>query len=265
MVSEILYYLNSIKEHIEKTYEKGACNKSLDIKNFNKMLIPILPIEKQNEIVAYLDFIYEQANKTSYKKIDELKMLNNYYLTHQLANNTSKIKTLKELCNFLPKSKRNAKYGKSKGLYPFYTSSQTCSKYCDEYDYEDECLIIGDGGEPNINYDVKFSASDHCYILQNNDKLIKTKYMYYYVYNNLDVIKQLFRGVGIANISKTNIEKIKIPIPSLEIQQEIIDYCEFNDKLIKQLELEIKINENKAQKFLSSQLRNQNITYTIDK
>ena len=41
------------------------------------------------------------------------------------------VKTLGEVCKFLPKSKRKASYGVKQGQYPFYTSSQTCSKYCD--------------------------------------------------------------------------------------------------------------------------------------
>ena len=62
------------------------------------------------------------------------------------------VKTLGEVCKFLSKSKRQASYGEKYGEYPFYTSSQNCSKYCDEYDYEDECLIIGTGGNANIKY-----------------------------------------------------------------------------------------------------------------
>ena len=130
------------------------------------------------------------------------------------------MKTLGEVCKFLPKSKRNAKYGNKEGLYPFFKSSTKVDSYIDDPDYEEESLIIGDGGEPNINYGIKFSTSDHCYILQNKNKLLlNIKYAYYYLYHNLDMMKQLYTGVAIKNISKTNIEGIKIPIPSLEHQQ----------------------------------------------
>ena len=138
------------------------------------------------------------------------------------------VKTLGEVCKFLSKSKRNAKYGNKEGLYPFFKSSIKVDSYVDEPDYEEESLIIGDGGEPNINYGVKFSTSDHCYILQNKNKLLlNLKYCYYYLYHNLDMMKQLYTGVAIKNISKTNIEGIKIPIPSLERQQEIVKYLDF--------------------------------------
>ena len=44
--------------------------------------------------------------------------------------------------------------------------------------------------------------------------------------NNLSEMKKLYTGLAIKNISKTNIEGIKIPIPSLEIQEKFINYCE---------------------------------------
>ena len=40
-------------------------------------------------------------------------------------------------------------------------------------------------------------------------------------------MNQLYTGVGIKNISKTNIEQIKIPIPSIEKQEAIIKYLDF--------------------------------------
>ena len=121
-------------------------------------------------------------------------------------------------------------------------------------DYEEESLIIGDGGEPNINYGIKFSSSDHCYILQNKDKLLNIKYAFYYLSHNLHIMKQLYTGVGIKNITKPNIERIKIPIPSLERQQEMVEYLENNDILIKQLENEIERNKQLANECIKGML-----------
>ena len=47
----IYHYLKSIQSHIEENYSKGACQQTLDVKNFNRMHIPLLPIELQNYIV----------------------------------------------------------------------------------------------------------------------------------------------------------------------------------------------------------------------
>ena len=47
----IYHYLKSIQSHIEENYSKGACQQTLDVKNFNRTHIPLLPIELQNYIV----------------------------------------------------------------------------------------------------------------------------------------------------------------------------------------------------------------------
>ena len=138
------------------------------------------------------------------------------------------MKTLGEICIFIPKSKRNAKFGKTEGQYPFFRSSTKIGSFVNEPDHEIASLIIGDGGEPNINYGVKFSASDHCYILQaKSDLLLKLKYVYYYLHHNMDIMEKYYTGVGLKNISKTNIESIILPIPSLERQNEVVEYLDF--------------------------------------
>ena len=84
----ISYYLNSIKKHIETVYERGSCNKSLDVKNFNRMKIPIPPIEAQNDIVNEINEV-ESIAKRWQNDIEYLKnkkgnrMLDNLNLSQQ--------------------------------------------------------------------------------------------------------------------------------------------------------------------------------------
>ena len=51
--------------------------------------------------------------------------------------------------------------------------------------------------------------------------------------------------------------KLKIPIPSIERQKEIVEYCENNDTLIKQLEKEIENNKKQAQQFITGIVKTQ--------
>jgi len=46
-------------------------------------------------------------------------------------------------------------------------------------------------------------------------------------------------------------KEFKIHIPSLERQKEIVEYCEYNDTLIKQLKKEIENNKKQAQQFIT--------------
>jgi len=147
---------------------------------------------------------------------------------------------LGDVCEFLPKSKRNAKYGNKEGLFPFFKSSVILNSYINEPDYNEESLIIGDGGQANINYSHKFSASDHCYILQNNNKLkLLLEYSYYYLYFNLNKMNNLFTGSGIKNISKEKLRNLEIPLPSLEVQKQIVDELSLLETSIQTIETRV--------------------------
>jgi type I restriction-modification system DNA methylase subunit len=157
-------------------------------------------------------------NYKLYLKKEEIKKEN--------KNTELEYKSIGEICEFLPKSKRSASYGNKEGKYPFYKSSMKLDSYVDEVDYEEESIIIGDGGEANINFNNKFSCSDHCYIIHIKDNKCKLKYIYYYLVNNIKLLQDGFTGVALKNISKNYIKNIKIPIPSKDRQEEIINYLE---------------------------------------
>jgi len=161
-----------------------------------------------------LDVKYNEILNKDYKLI--------YKLYISLEKYNYKYCKIKDICTFLPKSKRKANYGKETGLFPFYCSTEKI-KYCDECDYNVESIIIGTGGNANIKYGVKFSCSTDNFILTSKYEDILTKYIYYYLENNIDILKNGFYGTAIKHISKKYIENIEIPIPPVEKQKLIIN------------------------------------------
>jgi type I restriction-modification system DNA methylase subunit len=162
-----------------------------------------------------------------------------YLLTNQVKYDGIVYKNISEIVEYLPKSKRLASYGNSKGKYNFYTSSKDLKKYCDECDYKDECIIIGTGGNANIKISSNFSCSTDNIILKTNEE-VNNKYLYYYLSVNIDILENLFHGNTIKHLSKSDLDQIKIPIPSIEEQEEIVKQMEKKDKLIESLKEQIK-------------------------
>jgi hypothetical protein len=202
--------------------------------------------EHATEQVSFYDYDFASDTKTLILRvtIDELTK-RSYSLNVSTYDDTKtmkypegvKVKSLGEICTFLQRSKRTAKYGSMDGgLYPFYTSSQACDKYCDTCDYEEECLIIGTGGNANVKCDKQFSCSTDNFVITIDDGLIK--YVYYYLRRNIGILRRGFVGVGLKHISKDYVRNIKIPFPSVERQQEIINVEE-------SYEMEIMIAERK--------------------
>ena len=66
----------------------------------------------------------------------------------------------------------------------------------------------------------------------------------------------LGKGTAQPCISMEKLKSLKIPIPSLEKQKEIVAYCDANNNLIKQLENEIENNKNLAQQFIKGIVKN---------
>jgi len=246
------------KENREYEFSKTHQTSKIAFYGFN-------PYEGQGEGAKHLllevpiDKLVNNYYSLNYKEYMKDESLEDKYEEGVLVT------TLGEICKFLPKSKRPASYGNSEGKYPFFKSSIKINSYVDEPDYKEESLIIGDGGEANINYGINFSTSDHCYILQNKNKsLFNLRYVYYYLFHNLDIMKLLYTGVAIKNISKTNIAGIKIPIPSLEKQQEIVDFLDANNNRIKQLENEIKHTKKIAHQFIKGIVKNIDVDNDAD-
>ena len=84
-----------------------------------------------------------------------------------------------------------------------------------------------------------------------NKQLINKMYLYYYLKSIEEHLISLGKGTAQPCINKEKLKSIKILIPSLERQKEIVEYCEYNDTLIKQLEKEIENNKKQAQQFIT--------------
>jgi hypothetical protein len=80
--------------------------------------------------------------------------------------------------------------------------------------------------------------------IENTENTIFSKYLYHIKTSN-DIKRELINII----IRRENPSEatIKIPLPSYERQKEIVEYCEYNNTFIKQLEIEIEKNNKDAQ------------------
>ncbi len=264
------YYLLHNQNIIYKC-ARGTAQKNLDIDEFKLLKIPIPSIERQEDIVKYLDFIYEKANKTSYEKIAELKQLNEFCLNNQKIFGENEVKTLGEVCKFdiggTPSRSKNDYYDNGNNLW--VSVRELNGGYI--YDTKEK---ITDTGVKNssvklftkdtILFSFKLSIGKTAIvgiplytneaiagILSKNNDVLNNKYLYYYL--TITDFTKLGSGLlGKGSLNKDSLKSIKIPIPSLERQKEIVEYCDNNGLLIKQLEKEIESNKKQATQFMAT-------------
>jgi type I restriction-modification system DNA methylase subunit len=196
----------------------------------------IVIIESKDDIKEITDVVVSVASKEDILT-NAICSLNgkDYNKKEIICGEGYELVKLGDISSYLQKSKRKASFGELIGKYNFYTSSDKVQK-CDEADYKEECLIIGDGGVANIKIDNMFSCSDHNHIIKTSN----IKYIYYLISGNMTFLIDGFKGSVLKNISKEYLTKLNIPIPkSQEKINEWVDKISlpYNEKTEKQLKI----------------------------
>ena len=259
--TKYIYYYLFHNINLIQQYFKGANQKSIVEDDLFKIKIPIPSIDRQTEIVKYLDFIYEKANKTSNEKIAELKQLNGFCLSNQKKFGVNDIKTIGEVCQ-IQNGKRIVKEHTEKGEYPVLGGGGFTSFYTNEHSREGKTCKISREGMSLHNcvmiLNEKYYLNSQAFTIKSKCESIVDAYLWYYLNNNKEQVFKCGRGTAQKAIDINQFNQIKIPIPLIERQKEIVEYCDNNDILIKQLEQEIENNKKVAHQFITSIVKSQN-------
>lgn len=146
------------------------------------------------------------------------------------------------LFKFAPKSKIKAGDGLNEGNFPFYTSSSILKKRIDKAQYFDESLIFGTGGSASIHFsDEPFATSTDCIVAISKDKILNTKYVFYYLLGNIHILEKGFKGAGLKHISKKYIENLDIPILPIEAQNKIVSVLDRTTLIVSKREETIQL------------------------
>ena len=262
----IYYYLYHNIKLLEDGF-LGSNQKKISKDYLSAIKIPIPPLNRQQEIVKYLDFIYEKCIKTSNEKILELKQLNEFCLNTQKVFGENSVKTLGEVCDIM-NGKRIVKGQVETGEYPVLGGGGFTSFYTNEFTREGKTCKISREGMSLHNcvmiLNEKYYLNSQAFTIKSKNDILKNEYLWYYLDNNKDQVFKCGRGTAQKAIDIEEFKSIKIPIPSLERQKEIVDYCEFNDTLIQQLEKEIEQNKKQANLFISGIVKTAGVVAPIE-
>jgi len=250
IIDKYLYYYSKII--LEKEFmsnQKGTAIPYIRFTQIIDLKIPIPSIEVQNKIVEYFDMIYEKVIKTNNEKIEDIKKLNKNYIELNLQfNKDIEIKTLSDVCD-ITYGTRIVKDKINSGLYDVYGGGDITFTI-DKYNREGFNIIISRFAMSKTCVrllDKKLFLNDSGLSIKSKYEYLIDKYLGYYLFNNQNYIYNLSRGAAQKNLDIEKFNLMKIPIPSIEKQKEIIEYLDFNDNLIKTLEKENEINKNNAE------------------
>ena len=118
------------------------------------------------------------------------------------------------------------------GKYPVYQNSLTPLGFFAESNLPaNTTFVISAGAAGEVGYsNVDFWAADDCFCFDCSEQL-QSKYLYYALMCQRGYISSRVRRASVPRLSRTVIEQLKIPVPSLVEQERIVTILDRFDSL----------------------------------
>ncbi len=253
MPKYLFHYLTTQQDAIHATKSAGGIPHvySKDLQNF---LIPIPPLEIQQEIVKILDAFTElntelntelKARKKQYQYYQNMlldfndinsnhkdakeKLAQKTYpkrlktLLQTLAPKGVEFRKLGEVCDF-QKGKSITKKAVTFGKVPVISGGRQPAYYHNEANRSGETIAISSSGvyAGYVSYwDIPVFLADS-FSVSPKQKTLMPKYLFHYLTTQQDAIHATKSAGGIPHVYSKDLQNFLIPIPPLEIQQEIV-------------------------------------------
>ena len=257
----LLYNLQYSQQDELKKNTLGVSIPKLSIERLMTLKIPIPPIEVQENLVKRID-IFENCNNDIYKLIENLKEFNKTKLK-SLFNKDIELIEFGRMFDLIKGTIQSSKVVEDINGITLVTGAKEFKKIklIDDINIIDSNNLFistsGNGDKVPIKfYDKECYYSclmSLCKLKDEFNNKINIKYIYYYLLEKQEYIEENYQ-VGCAN-KKLDVEEfnlMKIPIPSIEIQEEIINYCDNNIKIIKNLNKTIEGNKKIIKDIMTS-------------
>ena len=201
-------------------------------KLLKELNVPVPPIAEQAKIVAELDCLSGiiEKKKQQLKELDNLAQSIFYEMFGDPVENDKgwKVKKLGDVCDIIcGQDYKSVK--DDNGKYPIYGTGGIMG-YASEYRCPAETVIIGRKGNINnpIYVDCEFWNVDTAFGVVPNKTVIAPMYFYFFCKNYDFTIHDV--SVTIPSLRRTDIIKIDVPVPSLNIQKEFVSKIESIEK-----------------------------------
>ena len=229
----LYYYLKSKEKTIMETFVTRGSIPALNKSDIDRFMVAVPPLEVQCEIVHILDdFTLLSAELSAELKARQMQY---EYYRNRLIKETNKVECKNLTLEHILKIKNGKDYKHlKKGKYPVYGTGGVMT-YVDDFVYNKPSVLIPRKGSLDKIYYVEepFWNVDTIFYTEINENEVIPKYVYYYLQN--EHLEKLNIAGGIPSLTQATLNKVKITIPSKDIQKSVVEVLDNFDKICNSL------------------------------
>ena len=257
----LFYYLKNIENFIKELQSEGGVP-TINTAKVAKILIPIPPLAVQEEIVRILDSFADYSAQLQAELQAELqarKAQYEYYRNHLLAFNNDQIPfkplgEVFELRNGYTPSKNNPEFWEG-GTIPWFRMEDIRENgriLSDAIQHITPAAIKGKGLFEANSFILATTATigEHALLIADSlanqrftnlkvrkslANLLKTKFMYYYMFIVDEFCKNNTNVSGFASVDMDKLKRMPIPIPPIPVQEKIVAILDRFEALVNDL------------------------------
>ena len=241
----IKYYFNAIFMQFLQTNSINISLPYIAIETIKKFQIPLPPLEIQQKIVEILDSFTElqaelQAELHARRKQYEYyrNKLLSFEELEKRANAIGGLKLVRlgEVCEVKRGVRVTKKDLTENEKYPVFQNSLTPMGYYNQSNVNANTPFIivgGSAGEIGWSSSSYWAADDCIYFIC--EKSLMNRFLYHALCNQQHYFLSQVRKASIPRLSQDCIKKVKIPLPPLEVQNDIVEILDKFDALANDL------------------------------
>lgn len=184
-----------------------------------------------------------------------------------IKNEKVEWKKLGEVCDIIKGKQFNKRDMLEDGKYPVINGGITPSGYVEMYNQSANTITISQGGASAgfINFiENKFWLGAHAFAINPKDTVLN-RYIYHFLKLNQEKLQDKKEGAGIPSISKTTLESLEIPIPSLETQEKIVKILDKFTNYVTELQVELQARTKQYSYYRDMLLSEENLNKLSEK
>ena len=233
----LYYFLKSIQGKINEA-KKGGGVPHVHISDVENFCLPLPPIEVQREIVKILDKFTELQAELQAELELRSKQYEHYRDELLSGNREIPIVKISEVAEVNRGKRVTREQIADCSLYNVYQNSLTPLGKYDEYNCpENTTFLIAAGAAGEIGFSrEKFWAADDCYFFKCGQSL-DSRYLYHVLNNQKEKIVSRVRRASIPRISRSDVDNLNIPLPTIDVQRRLTDVLDNFDNICSSLNI----------------------------